>query len=375
MIRYVFYLGLLCMVSSCSSSQLSKLNKTYDVSKEALCVEKKGYWYKGKCWAHYKAFDDGIPLTEIDQVVSEQIARASNYTIRFNNNTYPIAFFISEQAENKTYFLGTFYDGQQKNSFMIQCKGKPKTKRFKALGTIISGNIFSDTMAGLSQQAMEKSIMATGTVYGKGAFQNENEYYFTGVLNNVHTNQPAPFSITLGETLFAMGDSTIKIEGQEAYLNGTLGTKTYQQINDLIKSYPEVHTLIFEQVPGSVNDAVNMHTGRLIREANLTTVLRSTSVIASGGVDLFCAGKKRTIARGALLGIHSWGGQGISGNDFPKDHPIHQYQLAYFTMCLGPDIGPAFYFRTLAAAPANGMHWMSNAEIAKWNLETTQSVN
>ena len=60
------------------------------------------------------------------------------------------------------------------------------------------------------------------------------------------------------------------------------------------------------QISGSVNDAVNMHTGRLLRKNGFTTKLLSDSDIASGGVDLFCAGAKRIVEKGAKIGVHSW---------------------------------------------------------------------
>ncbi len=95
------------------------------------------------------------------------------------------------------------------------------------------------------------------------------------------------------------------------------------------------------------------------------------SEIASGGVDLFCAGKKRIVEKGAKIGIHSWCCLNyLSAAEIPKDHPAHQYQIAYFTMCLGADIGPDFYFHTLTSAPFNGIHWMSDADIQKWTVST-----
>ena len=61
-----------------------------------------------------------------------------------------------------------------------------------------------------------------------------------------------------------------------------------------------------KQIRGSLDDKINMHTGRLIREHGFTTKVLSDSRIASGGVDLFCAGEKRIIEQGAEIGVHSW---------------------------------------------------------------------
>ena len=72
-----------------------------------------------------------------------------------------------------------------------------------------------------------------------------------------------------------------------------------------------------------MNDDVKVHTGRLIREAGLTTSIGLGGEAYSGGVDLM----------------------------------------------LGPK-GRGFYFFTLRAAPAQGMHTMSREEIEGWGVAT-----
>ncbi len=154
-------------------------------------------------------------------------------------------------------------------------------------------------------------------------------------------------------------------------MSGDLGTITYSQIKDLIKNHPSVKTLILTNSSGSVNDAVNMHTGRLLRENGFTTKVLSDSDIASGAVDLFCAGVERIVEKGAKLGIHSWCCvNDLTAIEIPKDHPAHQYQIAYFSMCLGKELGADFYFHTLEASPFNDVHYMTLDEIKKWKIAT-----
>jgi hypothetical protein len=111
-------------------------------------------------------------------------------------------------------------------------------------------------------------------------------------------------------------------------------------------------------------------TGRILREAGLDTRVLANSDIALGGVDLFCAGVDRIITKGAKLGVHSWGGNGFSAHELPKNHPAHQYQLAYFGKMLGVKLGSKFYFYTLSAAPAAEIHYMSPQEQKRWNVGT-----
>lgn len=180
------------------------------------------------------------------------------------------------------------------------------------------------------------------------------------------TGEAQPFAAVVN---LGAGSSTFELRGEVAALNGELGSGTYHQVEYLIAQHPEVTTLVFEEVPGSMNDEVNVETGRLIRAAGYTTVLPADGMIASGGVDLFCAGVQRVI-EGGRIGVHSWDepGSGIVANDLPRDHPAHRSQVRYFREMLAN--GEEFYFYTLSAAPAAGIHWMSAEEIVRWGLAT-----
>ena len=183
----------------------------------------------------------------------------------------------------------------------------------------------------------------------------ENKFYIT-----VHFN-PKDLS---------KGTSTFKIKGTTAELNGTLGGGTYNQVLTLNKDNPEVHTLLLEDVPGSRNDDVNVETGRLIREAGYTTKVPSYGKIYSGGVDLFCSGKKRLVKSGGIIGVHSWccGTKGEDAKDIPENDGQHDKQISYFKEMLGDPIGREFYFFTINSAGYKGNHNMTQEEIKKYGL-------
>jgi hypothetical protein len=173
--------------------------------------------------------------------------------------------------------------------------------------------------------------------------------------------------LVLNESFFGAGNSTVEVVGDKALINGTLGTTTYIQINDLIQNNPEVKTLELQQIDGSNNDGINMHTGRLIRNAQLTTLIPKTGDVNSGGVDLFAAGFKREYVTGGKVGVHSWCCEkGKSAHLLSKDDPAHGAQLTYFREVLGKELGPEFYFFTINAAPADDIHIMSQDELIKY---------
>ena len=67
------------------------------------------------------------------------------------------------------------------------------------------------------------------------------------------------------------------------------------------------------------------------------------------------------------MGVHSWvDGDGVSGDAIPRNDSRHRIYLDYYR-----DIGIAedFWF-TLGAAPAQGMHWMFEAEMARYAVYT-----
>lgn len=178
--------------------------------------------------------------------------------------------------------------------------------------------------------------------------------------------------VRLDTDLIGGGDSTIEVVDGYATITGVLGTETYVQLQEVIEANPEIDTLVMLSVEGSENDAINLHTSRLLRQAGWTTWVPASGDISSGGVDMFLAGQKRVIEPGGFLGVHSWGSSDsdVVAAELPDDHPAHRAQLDYVTEMLGPDIGPDFYFYTLEAAPAASIHRMTDQEIDTYGLAT-----
>ena len=106
-----------------------------------------------------------------------------------------------------------------------------------------------------------------------------------------------------------------------------------------------------------------------MRKFGFTTIIRSNGSVASGGTDFFLAGDKRVVETGGKLGIHSWGGPGYQGKDVPRDDPQHQLYLKYYDEM---GIPGEFYWRTLEAAPANDIHWMTEEEIKEYRVRNPE---
>ncbi|NRA71506.1 MAG: hypothetical protein HRU24_10820 [Gammaproteobacteria bacterium] len=197
--------------------------------------------------------------------------------------------------------------------------------------------------------------------------QGDN-FVYSGTVIDEATQGLFNVRVVINASFFNAGNSTVTVEGTKALVNGTLGTKTYIQIDELINNNPEVTTLELQLIDGSINDDINMHTGRLIRKAQLTTFIPATGDVNSGGVDLFAAGFKREYETGGKVGVHSWfdGIAGKAADSLSKDDPAHGAQLTYFREMLGNELGPKFYFFTINAAPAESVHVMTQSELTQY---------
>ena len=200
--------------------------------------------------------------------------------------------------------------------------------------------------------------------------EEDDNVVFTGTVVDIQTQDLLNIRLVINQSLVdGGGTSVIEVTGDKATVNGTLGTNTYIQITDLINNHPEVKTLVLQQIDGSDNDAINMHTGRLVRNAQLITMVEATSDINSGGVDLYAAGAQRIYTEGAKVGVHSWSdSEGRSADELGRDHPDHGAQLTYFREMLGAELGPEFYFFTIESAPADSIYVMTKEELDKYLL-------
>jgi len=217
-------------------------------------------------------------------------------------------------------------------------------------------------------------IIGADTYQGQNFIVEERDtsLHFTGQVTNINNeNDIKSLSVVLQESQLGGGTSSYTVTGENAFLAGDLGTYTYNQILEINSTYPEVKTIVLGFISGSLNDDINVETGRLIRLAGYGTHLKSDSEIYSGGVDLFCSGSIRTREAGSIIGVHSWCcHEGLTAAELPTDSPAHNSQLAYFSEMLGTTNGPAFYFFTINAAPFDGEHLMTESEISQYQLIT-----
>ena len=154
------------------------------------------------------------------------------------------------------------------------------------------------------------------------------------------------------------------------FLRGVVDLHSYEQVYDVLNNNLRIGTLVFTMVPGSIDDETNLDLGRMLRQAGIVTFLPSLGTVASGGTDLFLSGVRRIVERGARVGVHSWSTGGPfdpSAVSLPRDHPEHAKYLDYYRDMGIPE---DFYWFTLRAAPPDGVHWMTEAEMRRYRIYT-----
>ena len=156
-----------------------------------------------------------------------------------------------------------------------------------------------------------------------------------------------------------------------AIMNGVIDEQAIDSFKDLQKKYPNLTTIVMEDVPGSADDEANLRLSRMIYDAKLNTHLPEDGHVASGGTDFFLAGRRRTSENSAKIGVHSWSDGDKQAIDYPRDSPEHQKYFDYYTY-IGKTLQEAkdFYFFTIDVAPANKIHYMTSVEIKKYKVLT-----
>ena len=91
--------------------------------------------------------------------------------------------------------------------------------------------------------------------------------------------------------------------------------------------------------------------------------------IASGGVDFFLAGTKRTKGSNTQIGVHSWSDGTNTAIDYVVGHANHFPYINYYkNIGFSQEDAESFYYFTISSATAKSIHWMTESEILKYNI-------
>ena len=158
---------------------------------------------------------------------------------------------------------------------------------------------------------------------------------------------------------------TFEVEGTPLMMAGVITSRTPRVFRETLAQNPQIKTIVMTEVLGSIDDEAMIDMGYEARGRGLNTHIPATGEVNSGGVDFFLAGVRRSIANGALVGVHSWADGFGDGSRYPRGAAEHQLNRRFIADMLGSD---AFYWFTLEAAPSDGIHHMTQAELSRFGL-------
>jgi hypothetical protein len=173
-----------------------------------------------------------------------------------------------------------------------------------------------------------------------------------------------------GGGLFDNLSSTLKmkVSGEIVRIDGLINSRAARQFRRMLDRNPQVVRVQFGEIEGSSDDETVVELGYFIRDRGLATFMGADAEVYSGGVDLFLAGVVRTVASGAVIGVHEWQtGFGQSGRDYPRGASQHEPTRGFIEDMLGSD---AFYWFTLDAAAFDEVYVMNRGEMIRFGLIT-----
>lgn len=164
--------------------------------------------------------------------------------------------------------------------------------------------------------------------------------------------------------IFKVLEDNITVE-----MDGEIGNSSLKDFTNLVNSFPGITKINIKNCMGSSDDETNLKVSLMIHQKGINIHLMDNGTIASGGVDLFLAGIKRTKGVNTKIGVHSWAGDNATATDFPVGHANHLPYINYYvSIGFTQQQAENFYYFTINSAPASSVHWMTETEIALYNI-------
>jgi hypothetical protein len=184
-------------------------------------------------------------------------------------------------------------------------------------------------------------------------------------------NNNDDMDIVMGANQRVFGVFTVQEDNTTVHMNGDIDSNIGNSFNQLRAAFPSAKRIVMLDVPGSSDDDANLAVSKQMHDLGYSFHLTSNSVIASGAVDMYVGGVSRTREAGSQIGVHSWGagpGEPIA-TSYPQGHTVHLPYINYYvSVGFTQQEAEAFYYFTINAAPAEGIHWMTDAEIETYGV-------
>lgn len=177
-----------------------------------------------------------------------------------------------------------------------------------------------------------------------------------------------------GVTVIGGGDdedfdsAEFEVSGSVLVMTGGIDDDTADELDEALDENPAVNTLLMKDVPGSLDDEATLVVSRKVRARALTTYVPSDGRVAGEAIKVYLAGVRRIAQRGARFGVKSWkNDDDQAGIQLAVNDQAHGPRLAFYRELGIPE---EFYWFTLRAAPPEGMYWMTESELTRFQVVT-----
>lgn len=162
---------------------------------------------------------------------------------------------------------------------------------------------------------------------------------------------------------------SVSESGEALVLNGVVNSTALEEFEEIAGANPSIKHLEIVDCYGSINDDINLELAKFIYDNNFNIHLLDSGSVASGGTDLFLAGRTRTTGVGTRIGVHSWAGRSKTATDFAVGHEHHLPYISYYhSIGFSQEEAEKFYYFTINAASADSIHWMTEEEIVEYEM-------
>ena len=163
----------------------------------------------------------------------------------------------------------------------------------------------------------------------------------------------------------------VVIDSRTAAVMGTTNSDSPDDFKRMRAAFPQISALTFIDATGTINDLANLEVGRMIRAAGIATHVPAHGSVRSGAVELFLAGKQRTMEPGARFAVHAWRDErGRGPHDFAPEDPVNRLYTAYYEdMGMSAQDARAFYDMTNTAPHASAL-WFGPEVMRDWIKES-----
>ena len=157
------------------------------------------------------------------------------------------------------------------------------------------------------------------------------------------------------------------LDATHAALVDVTDTASPRQFAALLRDWPDIATLSMVDCPGTEDDRANLRVGAMIRDAGIATEVPDGGFVASGAVELFLAGVRRSAAPSAEFAVHSWADEdGREAKDYAADAPENRAYTDYYRrMGMTAPQATAFYAMTNSVPFAQALR-LTRADMARW---------